>query len=123
MGIDDGGAGTGFPPFLLAHRHIERMMDALQRAVPVPQVEIVVDRALGRKVLGQPLPLAARPQNVEDGVEHLADIDLAPAPAALGGWDQRRGQRPFRVRHIAGITKTFALCRAAMLGLPHPKLL
>ena len=61
MGIDDGRRGTGFSPFFLAYRDVKRMMYALKRSIPVPQFEIVVDRALGRKVLGQRLPLAACP--------------------------------------------------------------
>jgi hypothetical protein len=35
------------------------MVDALQRAVPVPQLQIVVHRALRRQVFWQSLPLAA----------------------------------------------------------------
>ena len=33
-------------PLLLAHRHVQRVMDALQGAVPVPELEIVVHRVL-----------------------------------------------------------------------------
>jgi two-component system, cell cycle response regulator CtrA len=45
-------------------------------------------RALRRRVLGQRLPLATRREHVEDCVENLANIHLAPTAAALGWRDQ-----------------------------------
>ena len=33
-------------------RHVQRVMDALQGAVPVPELEIVVHRAFRRQILG-----------------------------------------------------------------------
>ena len=66
-----------------ARRDIERVVEALQRAVPVPQHEVIVRRAFGRQVLGQGLPLAARREHVKDGVQHLADVHVARPAAAL----------------------------------------
>ena len=40
-------------------------MDALQGAVPVPELEIVVHRLFRRQILVQRLPLAAGPQHVK----------------------------------------------------------
>jgi SAM domain (Sterile alpha motif) len=42
-------------------------------------------RALRRQVLGQRLPLATRREHVEDCVENLANIHLAPTPPRLAG--------------------------------------
>jgi len=51
--------------------------------------EVVVHRALGRKILRQLAPLAAGRQHIEDGVQ-----DLAPAGVALRR-KVRLDQRPF----------------------------
>ena len=40
------------------------MMDAIQRAVPVPQAEVIMHGASGRQILGPRAPLAAGAQNV-----------------------------------------------------------
>ena len=48
------------------------MMDAIQRAVPVPQAEVIMHGASGRQILGQRAPLAAGAQNVHHAVDHLA---------------------------------------------------
>ncbi len=44
-------------------------------------VVVASDGGLGREVLGQDVPLAAGPQDVEDGVDALAHVGL-PRPAA-----------------------------------------
>jgi hypothetical protein len=49
-------------------------MDAPQRAVPVPRREIMMGGALGRQILWQRLPLAARRKYVKDRVENLAQV-------------------------------------------------
>src|ERR1700686_2308511 len=94
-------------------------MNPLQRAVPTPQVEIVVDRAFRRQVLRQCAPLAPGRQGVEDAVQHLAHIDRALAPAALGGRDQRRDQGPFRIAQIARIAQALAARGKTMFLRPH----
>jgi hypothetical protein len=62
-------------------------MDALQRAIPTPEVEIGPYRALRRQVFGHRLPLATSRQHVENAVQNLAHIDRALAAAMLGWWD------------------------------------
>src|SRR5713101_5098698 len=94
-------------------------MDALQRPVPRPKVEIVVHRALRRQVLRQCLPLAAGRQHVEDAVQNFAYIDRALASATLGWRDQRFNQPPLRLAQVAGIAQTLALRRPAMYVRPH----
>src|SRR5262249_48662853 len=95
-------------------------MNALQRAIPGPQVEIGPYRALRRQVLGQRLPLAARRQHVENAVQNLAHIDRALAAAVLGGWDHGLDNPPFGVDQITWITKTAAVCCSkAVFQLPH----
>lgn len=68
--------------------------NAAERSIPLPQVQVLPDRAARRQVLRQRLPLTPCPQHGEDCVEHLADVH-APGPSpALGGVDQRLDQRP-----------------------------
>jgi hypothetical protein len=71
---------------LLPARHIKRLMNTIERAVPAPQIEIIVHRALRRQVLRARQPLAARVQDIHDPVHHFAHIDVALVAAALGRW-------------------------------------
>ena len=91
LAVDDGGGRTGLSTFLLAHRYIERVVDPLQCSVPFPQHQVPVHGALGRKVFRQRLPLAARPQHIEDAVENLADVHRAFSAAAFGRRNERLG--------------------------------
>src|ERR1700741_4154273 len=56
--VDDRGRGARFSAFSFARRHVELVVDALQRAVPLPQHEVVIRRALRRQVLRQGLQLS-----------------------------------------------------------------
>src|SRR5215204_3004050 len=99
--------------------HIERVVDASQRAVPIPQVQVLPDRAARRQVLRKRLPLAARPKHVEDGVQDLADVHRPRAPTALGGRDQRADQRPLGVSQITLVPQATTIRRRSMFRLPH----
>jgi hypothetical protein len=70
------------------------MMDAIQRAIPVPQAEVIMHGASGRQVLGQRAPLAAGAEQIHHAVDHLAQIDAALAAAGLARRDQRLDMRP-----------------------------
>jgi aspartate/glutamate racemase len=50
LAIDDGGGRAGFSFALLPTRHMKRVMDAIQRAVVAPQVEIVEKCAARRQI-------------------------------------------------------------------------
>src|SRR5260370_24010269 len=104
---------------MLARLDIEGVREALQRAIPLPQHEVGMRRALRRQVLRQGLPLATRRKHVADGVQNLSHVHLAPAAAALGRRNRRRDQRPLAVAQIARITQAVAVRRTAMLWLPH----
>ena len=119
LGIDDGHRRARFFSGPLATGKVKRMVDALQRAIPIPQIEIVVGRAFRDKVLGQRVPLAAGREHVKDRVQHFAHINAALAAAALGRRNERLNQRPLRIRQITRITQAAPVCRTAMFGLPH----
>ena len=60
LAVNDGGRRARFPSLMLARRNIEFVMDALQRAVPLPQHKVGMCRALRWQILRQRLPLATR---------------------------------------------------------------
>ena len=59
LAINNGNGGAGFALALLSARHIKRMMDAIQRAIVSPQVEIIEQRAARWQILRDRSPLAS----------------------------------------------------------------
>jgi hypothetical protein len=80
----------------------EQVMDGAERAVGPPLLEVVPDGALGREVPGQVAPLAAGPQDVEDGVDDVPYRGLA-GPAAGEDGDAGLDQGPLGVGDVAGV--------------------
>src|SRR5260221_11811940 len=119
LAMDDGGGGAGFSFALLPTRHIKRVMDAIQRAVVAPQVEIVEKCAARRQIFRDRTPLASRAQNIHDPVHHFARLDMALVAAALGGRDQWFDMRPFIVGQITRISQFAAVVTSAVLPCPH----
>src|SRR3984885_10916576 len=62
--VDDCCRWTGLARRFLPAFDIESMVDAPQRAIPLPAVEVVVHRAARRQVLRDCAPLAAGAQEV-----------------------------------------------------------
>src|SRR5271166_2679741 len=52
MAVNDGGGRARLARGGLATTCVKRIMDAIERAVPAPQIEIIVDRRARRQVLG-----------------------------------------------------------------------
>ena len=96
-------------------------MDAIQRAVVVPQVEEAVHRRARRQVLRDRTPLAAGAEHVHQPVDDLADVDRALVAAALGGRDQGRNERPLFIGEIAGIAQILAIVATTVLVRPHAR--
>src|SRR5439155_11528134 len=119
IAVDYGGGRTWLAPFLFAHSQVKILMDPFQRTIPIPQHQVPMRGALGRKVLRQSLPLATRPQHVEYRVEDFSDVHRALATATLGRRNQRRNQRPFLVRQIAVVAQSDPACSQSMLRFPH----
>src|SRR5438309_175326 len=119
LAIDDGGGRAGFSFAVLPTRHIKRVMDAIQRAVVTPQVEIVEKCAARRQIFRDRTPLASRAQNIHDPVHHFAHLDMALVAAALGGRDQWFDMRPFIVGQITRISQFAAVVTSAVLPCPH----
>ena len=102
---------------------VELVIDPIQRAIPVPQAEVIMHGASRRQVLGQRAPLAAGAHNVHHAVDHLAHLDAAFAAAALGRRDQRLDIRPFFIGQVVRIAqRVVVVARAVVSGLhqaPH----
>src|SRR5829696_413094 len=119
LAIDDSRGRTGFTPCLLPHLDIQHVVDAAERAVPVPPVQVLPNRAARREVLRERLPLTPRPEHVEDRVQDLSQVDRSRTPAAFGGPDQRRNQRPLGFREIAVVAQAAPIRCCTMLRVPH----
>jgi hypothetical protein len=98
------------------------MVNAPERAVVVPSVEVVVQGAARRQVLGDRGPLAARAQDVHEAVGHLAQVDRPLVAAALGGRDQWGDQRPFRVGQVTWVAQLATVVATTVLTRPHQRL-
>ena len=72
LAVDDGGGRARLARGGFAALHVERVMDAIERAVPAPQIEVIVDRRARRQVLRDRAPLAAGAQDVHQAVDDLA---------------------------------------------------
>ena len=104
VAVDDGGGWSGLSRGLFATRQVKRFADAVERAIPTPEVEIIKHRALGRKILRKRSPLATCAQNIHKPMNDLAHHYSALAAAAFAGRDQRFDEPPFLVSQIAGLT-------------------
>src|SRR4051812_49848341 len=90
------------------------MVQTPQRAVALPAHEVVMHGAARGQVLGQGAPLAARAQDVEHCVEHLAQNNPAlPPRPALRDVYEGAGQVPFGVGHVTRITQALAVVGTA----------
>ena len=96
-------------------------MDAIQRAVVVPQVEEAVHRRTRRQVFRDRTPLAAGTEHVHQPVDDLADVYRPLVAAALGGRDQGRNERPLLIGQIAGIAQILAIVATTVLVRPHAR--
>ena len=119
LAVDDRGgraclARGGFPAL-----HVERRVDALERAVPTPKVEVIVKRGTRRQVLRDGAPLAAGAEDVHQAVDDLAHVDMTSVAAAPGRRNERLDMRPFLVGKIARIAQPTAVVASAIFVGPH----
>src|SRR5260370_14288416 len=96
------------------------MVDLTPQTAVAPGVEVMLNRGVGREILGQQAPLAAALRQIEDRVDHRSQRRRARATATL----VRRGQKrlddgPFGIGCIACIAQPVAsILRASDFG-PH----
>src|SRR5713226_7183032 len=94
-------------------------MNAIQHTIALPPNEVVVDRAVGRKILRDIAPLATSTQTVHDPVDDLAHVCPALAPAGLGRWNQRFNILPLLVREVARVPQMISIVSRPVLKRPH----
>ena len=111
--------GRTSPLFAFSALHVERVMDALQRSVPTPEIEIVEQRAARRKVFRDRSPLTTRAQNVHQPIDHVAHDNRPLAAAPLARRNEPLDKRPFLVGQIARVTQLVAVVAGAIFGRPH----
>jgi len=85
LAIDDASRWARFTIHVFATLHVERVMNAIQRAVPVPKVEITKQRALRRQVFGNITPLASRAQHIHEAVHDFRGSTERLRPPRLAG--------------------------------------
>src|SRR5207249_2084346 len=70
-------------------------------------------------ILRQRLPLTAGREHIEDRIQNLADVHLAPTPTAFGRRYRRIDQRPLAVAQITRVAQAMAVGSTAVFRLPH----
>jgi len=94
-------------------------MNAIERAVPAPQIEVVVQGRARRQVLRDRPPLAARTQNIHQAVNDFAQVDRPLIAAALGRRNMQRDQRPFLISQVRGLAQEATVIAGTVFGRPH----
>src|SRR4030081_584913 len=103
LAVDDGRGGAGFPFALLPALQIKRLMNAIQRSVPTPQIEIIMHRAARWQIFRECTPLTSRAQNIHHPVHHFTHIDMAPVTPTFG-----RGINDSTSAHSSSLSPTCA---------------
>ncbi len=119
LAVDDAGCLARFTLHGFATLHVERVMNAIQRAVPAPKVEIIKQRALRRQVFWNITPLASRAQHIHEAVHDFPRLNGSLASAAFGRRNKRLDACPFLVGEIARIAQIVAIVFRAVFGRPH----
>jgi hypothetical protein len=79
-------------------------VDPLEQAAVPPVVEIPLHRRERRKVLRQHAPLASAARNIQDRIQHRAQVGLPRPAQALGSRHKGRDHRPLAIGKVACIT-------------------
>src|SRR5262249_25151550 len=103
LAVQDRGTGRSVPSGGFAHLGAQGVMDALPSSIQTPDAVVAGHGAPRRQVVGKGPPLAARPQVIEDAVEHFPDIHGARVAARLGVGNERLQARPLFVGEVAGV--------------------
>ena len=108
LAVDDASRGNGVASHRLAGAPYQREIDSSPNALVSPEVKVVLNGGARRKVLRQRPPLAAGRQNIKDGIHHRPQLNFSWASDAAGGRQEKREQKPFRIRHVACIAQMLA---------------
>lgn len=93
--VDDGRGGAALPAVLLPGVGPKSIMDARQGPIPSPGPEHMEDRLVGRKALGQQVPVTTSLRDIEQSIHH---------ESKRGSWPTRLswlGQHRFEIRPLS----------------------
>src|SRR5712671_6015254 len=119
LAIDNGGGGAGFSFRLFAAYDVERVMNAIQHTIALPPNEVVVDRAVRRKVLWKVAPLATGAQDIHHPVHDRTHVGPPLATAGLGRRNQWCNIRPLVIREVARVPQVITIVFRSVLKRPH----
>src|SRR5262249_49922311 len=80
--------GVVLAPAVFAASLHERLMNPIENAIARPFPEVIIDRAMWRKILWQLPPLATRAIEIANGVECVAHVCVALTSARASRRDQ-----------------------------------
>jgi hypothetical protein len=100
LAVDDAGRRRGFAALGQTRDPGQLAVDLLQQAVIAPRAETAAHCGNRRETVGQHAPLATGRRDVQDRVEHTAQIGPPGATDTPDRRHQRLHKRPFRVGQI-----------------------
>ncbi len=119
LAVDDPGRRARFAAGNPARLQQQLKIDLLEQTAVAPAIKIPLHRGERRKVLWQHAPLAAGSGDIQDGVQHRAQISPPRAAQQFAHRHKRRDQRPFRIDQITCVARRHAvILRTSDFG-PH----
>ncbi len=103
LAVDQPGGGLLRPPLPHALPPAQGVVQAHQRPVPGPLVEVVAHRVVVRELVRQEPPLAAGVQLVQHPVDHPPQVDHGRVAGAGLPRHERPHLLPLRIRQVAPI--------------------
>jgi hypothetical protein len=104
LGIDDVRARSSLTALFFGSDLLtQSVMNFLPGSVETPTAVIIVDGAPGRELVGDVPPLAAGPDEVEYGVDDIANVHRTSATAGHGRRDQGSDASPLGIGEVGGI--------------------
>ena len=103
LAIEAAGAGLRLLAGPFPDLPSQGIVDRLPQAATPPAMEIAADRPLGGEVMGQRMPCAAVGQEVEDGVEDLAEVGGSGRAGRHRGRQEVLDEVPLLVGQVAGV--------------------
>jgi len=103
VAVNDRGTGRRVASYRSAQALTQHRVNPLPDAGPSPGAEIVEVRGPWAVLTRQLAPGASSAQEIEDAVEHPAQVNTSRTPTWLGRWEQGFEQGPFTIGEITGI--------------------
>src|SRR5437588_12419843 len=103
LAVDAGSTGRFRATFLRANLTPEPSDEFLPRAVLLPRNKVIPNGALGEKVMGKIVPLAAGSSLILDGVDHFAKVYLPRAAGWLARGEEILDHVPLLVRQVGAV--------------------